>query len=82
MLAIPKSKDDFLFSKISSLRRGEMYWTIKIQVIQKDDMKVWDSQIENSKLLKFIASDETGSISITAFGNLADKFFHKIEVFI
>lgn len=81
MIFSNKTEDDFLFTNIVSLRLDELYWMIKVKVIHKYEIQRWDDVNENSKFFKFIVMDNSGSIQITVFGKLVDKFFTKVEVF-
>lgn len=54
-------------------------WLIKVRIIKKRPFKYWNNKKGSGKLFSFDAMDQSSSICITAFNDLADKFFEKIE---
>lgn len=71
------SKDTFIF--ISDLQMNSEMWSIKVRIIKKRPYKFWNNKKGSGKLFSFDAMDQSGSICITAFNDLADKFFEMFE---
>lgn len=64
---------------ISDLQFNSEMWSIKVRIIKKRPYKNWNNKKGSGNLFSFDAMDESGSICITAFNDLADKFFEIIE---
>ena len=64
---------------IDSLSPYQNKWTIKARVTQKSDIKHWSNAKGEGKLFSMTLMDETGEIKATAFNQVADELFERIE---
>lgn len=65
---------------ISELNPNLDDWTIKVRVIKKRIMKNWNNNKGSGKFFSFDVMDQSSSMSVTAFNDLADKFYETIEI--
>lgn len=64
---------------IDSLSPYQNKWTIKARVTQKSDIKHWSNSKGEGKLFNMTLMDETGEIKATAFNQVVDELFDRIE---
>lgn len=65
---------------ISSLSPYQNKWVIKARVTAKSAMRSWNNSKGEGKLFSFDLMDESGQIRVTAFRDVAEKYFEMIEV--
>lgn len=64
---------------IEGLSPYQNKWTIKARVIQKSDIKHWSNAKGEGKLFSLTLMDETGEIKATAFNQVVDELYDRIE---
>lgn len=65
---------------ISGLSPYQNKWVIKARVTAKSAMRSWSNAKGEGKLFSFDLMDESGQIRVTAFRDVAEKYFEMIEV--
>lgn len=65
---------------ISGLSPYQNKWVIKARVTGKSPMRTWSNAKGEGKLFNFDLMDESGQIRVTAFREVAEKYFDIIEV--
>lgn len=65
---------------ISGLSPYQNKWVIKARVTAKTAMRTWSNAKGEGKLFSFDLMDESGQIRVTAFRDVADKYYEMIEV--
>lgn len=74
------SKQFVKFLDIKDLHPSLLNWSIKARAIRKFPMKYWNNQKGSGKIFSCDVFDRSGSVRLTAFNNLAEKYLEKIEV--
>lgn len=64
---------------IEGLSPYQNNWTIKARVIQKSEIKTWSNQRGEGKLFNVTLMDESGEIRGTAFNQVVDEIYDKLE---
>lgn len=64
---------------IEGLSPYQNNWTIRARVTQKSDMRTWSNQRGEGKLFNVTFMDDTGEIRGTAFNQVADALYDKLE---
>jgi replication factor A1 len=64
---------------IEGLSPYQNKWTIKARVTQKSDIKHWSNAKGEGKLFSLTLMDETGEIKATAFNQVVDDLYDRIE---
>ena len=64
---------------IEGLSPYQNNWTIKARVTQKSDIKTWSNARGEGKLFNVTLMDDTGEIRGTAFNQVADELYPKLE---
>lgn len=65
--------------KISEINPFKSKWVIKARVVSKKPIHLWNNDKSSGKLFNFNLIDGSGEIRVTAFNEMVDKFFDKIE---
>lgn len=64
---------------IEGLSPYQNNWTIRARVTQKGDIRTYSNQRGEGKLFGVTFMDETGEIRATAFNNMVDEFYDKLQ---
>ncbi|KAG8937310.1 Replication factor A protein 1 [Tulasnella sp. 418] len=64
---------------IESLNPYQNKWVIKVRVTQKSDIRTFSGKNGEGKLFTVTLMDETGEIRATAFNNVVDDLYDKLE---
>ncbi|KIL69845.1 hypothetical protein M378DRAFT_68419 [Amanita muscaria Koide BX008] len=64
---------------IEALSPYQNNWTIKARVTQKSDVKNWSNQKGEGKLFNVTLMDESGEIRATAFNDVVDTLYDRLE---
>ena len=64
---------------IEGLSPYQNKWTIKARVTQKSEIKHWSNAKGEGKLFSMTLMDETGEIKATAFNQVVDELFGRVE---
>jgi replication factor A1 len=64
---------------IEGLSPYQNNWTIKARVTQKSEIKMWSNQRGEGKLFSVTLMDESAEIKGTAFNQVVDELYEKLE---
>jgi replication factor A1 len=64
---------------IEGLSPYQSNWTIRARVSQKSDIRTWSNQKGEGKLFNVNLMDHSGEIKATAFNNVVDDLYHRLE---